>query len=141
MDKPQDPEAAETVKTTSVPAVDLSRLVLGSSECKGLTHYAGCACHEKGWQNKWECAVEMAARAKVECDDARRMWSIHQDRLAEACELIAEIMRDEVNIVDECEKFLRAYAPHHLFPERFGLLTDRGGERIESRIKLSRPYR
>ena len=27
MDKPQDPEAAETVQTTSVPAVDLPRLV------------------------------------------------------------------------------------------------------------------
>jgi len=86
-----------------------------SSECLGPTHYSGCACHEKGWQNKWECAVKMAARATVERDDARRMWSIHQDRLAEACELIAEIMREEVNIADECEKFLRAYAPHHLF--------------------------
>lgn len=28
MDKPQDPEAAETVQTTSAPAVDLPRLVL-----------------------------------------------------------------------------------------------------------------
>lgn len=27
MDKPQDPEATETAKTTSVPAVDLPRLV------------------------------------------------------------------------------------------------------------------
>jgi hypothetical protein len=27
MDKPQDPEAAETVQTTSVPAIDLPRLV------------------------------------------------------------------------------------------------------------------
>ena len=28
MDKPQDPEAAETVQTTEAPAVDLPRLVL-----------------------------------------------------------------------------------------------------------------
>ena len=29
---------------------------------------AGCACHERGWQNKWECAVEMAARAEAKLD-------------------------------------------------------------------------
>ncbi len=28
----------------------------------------GCACHERGWQNKWECAVEMAARAEAKLD-------------------------------------------------------------------------
>lgn len=27
-----------------------------------------CACHERGWQNKWECAVEMAARAEAKLD-------------------------------------------------------------------------
>ena len=35
----------------------------------GTTHYAGCACHEKGWENKWKCAVEMAARATAERDE------------------------------------------------------------------------
>jgi hypothetical protein len=34
-----------------------------------MTHYAGCACHEKGWENKWRCAVEMAARAEIERDE------------------------------------------------------------------------
>ena len=34
----------------------------------GTTHYAGCACHEKGWQNKWQCAVEMAAQAEAKLD-------------------------------------------------------------------------
>ena len=29
-----------------------------------VTHHAGCACHEQGWQNKWKAAVEMAARAE-----------------------------------------------------------------------------
>lgn len=35
----------------------------------------------------------------------------------DASELLAEIMRDEVNHQDEAEKWLRSYAPHHLFPE------------------------
>ena len=35
----------------------------------GTTHHAGCACHEKGWENKWKAAIEMAARATVERDD------------------------------------------------------------------------
>lgn len=36
-----------------------------NEKCDGTTHYAGCACHERGWQNKWECAVEMAAQAEA----------------------------------------------------------------------------
>jgi hypothetical protein len=39
----------------------------------GITHYAGCACHEKGWENKWETAIEMAAQASVERDEYRRI--------------------------------------------------------------------
>lgn len=35
------------------------------------THHAGCKCHEQGWHNKWQCAVEMAARAEVEKDDLK----------------------------------------------------------------------
>lgn len=35
----------------------------------GTTHYAGCACHEQGWENKWKAAIEMAARATVERDE------------------------------------------------------------------------
>lgn len=49
------------------------RLVLGSSgvqepeqEKCGTTHYAGCACHERGWENKWKAAIEIAARAEHE---------------------------------------------------------------------------
>lgn len=37
----------------------------------GVTHHAGCACHEQGWRNKWEVAVEMAAQAQVERDRLR----------------------------------------------------------------------
>lgn len=37
--------------------------------------------------------------------------------LKDAAELLAEIMRDEVNHQDEAEKWLREYAPEHLFPD------------------------
>ena len=39
-------------------------------------------------------------------DQAKR-----NEALAQAVELIYEIMTDQVNDADECEKFLRAYAP------------------------------
>lgn len=41
----------------------------------GTTHYAGCACHEKGWENKWKTAVAMAAQAEVDRD----MWKANHD--------------------------------------------------------------
>jgi len=37
-------------------------------EC-GTTHYAGCDCHERGWENKWKSAIEIAARASLERDE------------------------------------------------------------------------
>jgi len=39
----------------------------------GTTHYAGCACHEQGWENKWKAAIEMAAQASVERDEYAAM--------------------------------------------------------------------
>lgn len=36
------------------------------------------------------------------------------EALNDAAELLAEIMRDEVNHQDEAEKWLRAYAPQYL---------------------------
>ena len=39
----------------------------------GTTHYAGCACHEQGWENKWKAAIELAAQASVERDEWRRI--------------------------------------------------------------------
>lgn len=38
-----------------------------------VTHHAGCACHEQGWENKWKAAVEMAARAENERDEMREV--------------------------------------------------------------------
>jgi uncharacterized coiled-coil DUF342 family protein len=37
-------------------------------ETQCAPHYYGCACHEKEWQNKWQCAVEMAAQAEAKLD-------------------------------------------------------------------------
>ena len=39
--------------------------------CGSTTHYAGCACHERGWENKWKAAVEMAAQAHADLELAR----------------------------------------------------------------------
>lgn len=42
-------------------------------------------CHEQGWRNKWECAVEMAARAEVERD----MWKANHDNQVAIKRIIA----------------------------------------------------
>ncbi len=42
------------------------------TQCR-TTHYAGCACHKKGWEDKWQCAVEMAAQAEVKLDAIHRL--------------------------------------------------------------------
>jgi hypothetical protein len=44
-------------------------------------------------------------------------FSKAKDELDDAAQTLADIMRDEVNAQDAAEKWLRAYAPHHLFPE------------------------
>ena len=70
-------------------------------------------------------SIEFMEMIPSEVEAVRKRWERNHYRelakarkaeaaLAEAAQLLAEIMRDEVNIVDECEKFLRAYAPHHL---------------------------
>jgi len=56
---PEVPPAPENDKSADSP------------ECPGPTHYAGCACHERGWENKWQSAVDMAARAELERDEWR----------------------------------------------------------------------
>lgn len=54
------------------------------SKC-GTTHYAGCSCHEQGWDNKWKAAIELAARATVERD----MWKANHDNQVEIKRIIA----------------------------------------------------
>jgi len=52
----------------------------------GTTHYAGCACHERGWVNKWKCAVEMAAIAQVERDAAVRVLESIEEIYIDGCD-------------------------------------------------------
>jgi hypothetical protein len=54
MDKPQDPEAAETVETTSVPAVDLPRLVRLLAVAQPVME-AWAKSHEL---DEWHCRCE-----------------------------------------------------------------------------------
>lgn len=73
---------------------------------------------------------------RLEPDDAAKLRAICTDRgisqadwlsekinfdpyeaIDDAAQLLAEIMRDDVNPQDEAEKWIRSYAPHHLFPE------------------------
>lgn len=57
--------------------------------------------------SKTEKQLQMTAYMEVmNLDQAKR-----NEALAQAVELIYEIMTDQVNDADECEKFLRAYAP------------------------------
>ena len=54
-----------------------------------------------------EKQLQMTAYTEVlNLDQAKR-----NEALVQAVELIYEIMTDQVNDADECEKFLRAYAP------------------------------
>jgi len=66
-------------------------------DCNDGSFYYECPNTEARWE-AWQAARERQTRP-----------------MQDACELIADIMRDEVNIVDECEKSLRAYAPQLLF--------------------------
>lgn len=63
-------------------------------EACGETHHAGCACHEQGWRNKWQIAVDMAARAQLE-SEWRQEALIGVARLAE--ELIMAIWANAAN--------------------------------------------
>ena len=49
-----------------------------------MPHYAPprCACSQKGWENKWRIAVEMAAQAMVERDE----WREKAQRMQTACD-------------------------------------------------------
>lgn len=53
-------------------------------------------------------------RLRSDRDCEKRIRKDAEHALAEAAELIEEIMRDKVNAADECEKWLRAYDPVRL---------------------------
>jgi hypothetical protein len=69
----KDTESSKSVNAT--PQTDnlaLGNHVVPTEWAEQLERERDEARHEiEGWRNKWECAVEMAARAEVERDEAR----------------------------------------------------------------------
>lgn len=65
MDKPQDPEAAETVQTANVPAVDLPRLVLCSFDLAWIGKCGKPNCEKHATLKCGSCG----APATHECDE------------------------------------------------------------------------
>jgi hypothetical protein len=63
-------------------------------EACGETHHAGCACHEQGWRNKYQIAVDMAARDQIKSAQYEELL-IDAARLAE--ELIMAIWVNNAN--------------------------------------------
>jgi hypothetical protein len=72
MNKPQDPEAAETVQTTSKPAVDLSRLVRlvvaetvsrAEQACRYALKHQDFSDTPTNYRNGWEVGAEVCKGA------------------------------------------------------------------------------
>ena len=120
MDKPQDPEAAETAKTTSVPAVDLPRLVrllpcpfcgspaktyhdsvtCSNGECK--MHFAAAPdMHTpEEWNERWgcdECVAYKAANEQLR-DDLRKMDLRIKQLLTHRGHVAAEAVMDKMAV-------------------------------------------
>ena len=77
-----------------------------SLECQDSTHYAGCSCHEKGWENKWKCAVEMAAQAEAKLDAIHRIAAsaLQTSWLYSGKEHVEKLMREIASISSENAK-------------------------------------
>lgn len=59
-----------------------------------------------GWENKWKCAVDMAARAEIERDDAQRDARLLSERLtALELESTAELARLEQELINMKELY------------------------------------
>jgi hypothetical protein len=59
-----------------------------------------------GWENKWKCAVEMAARAELERDYAQRDAKLLSERLtALELESTAELARLEQELINMKELY------------------------------------
>ena len=60
----------------------------------------------EGWENKWKCAVEMAARAELERDDAEEYAKLLSERLtALELESTAELARLEQELINMKELY------------------------------------
>ena len=59
-----------------------------------------------GWENKWKCAVEMAARAEIDRDDALEYAKLLSERLtALELESTAELARLEQELINMKELY------------------------------------
>lgn len=69
----------------------------------------------KGWENKWQCAVEMAAKAELERDDAREALDeetkFHHRTHAELVQTQCQL-QDAIRERDEAREALRTPAEH-----------------------------
>jgi chromosome segregation ATPase len=73
-------------------AIDDVLMAIGDMEEKAKLHRGAIT----GWQNKWECAVGMAAKAKAERDEARADLEFRRD-LFKLQEQQLNSVRDELN--------------------------------------------
>jgi hypothetical protein len=73
-------------------AIDDVLMAIGDMEEEAKLHRGAIT----GWQNKWECAVDMAAKAKAERDEARADLEFRRD-LFKLQEQQLNSVRDELN--------------------------------------------
>ena len=145
MNKPQDPEAAETVQTTNVPAVDLPRLVL-LLPCPFCGTEAEITDESqpnrpKSWffawcKNRPECNAWLAASSPekvAEKWNSRHITAMEEQLdqdLKLAAEVITELERDKKWLIDAGEKLVRLVeGPRHSeeeYRDRVGRLKDTG---------------
>jgi hypothetical protein len=53
----------------------------------------------EGWKNKWECAVEMAARAENECEEQAKLLAMSAEREADLLGKLDRIERAANNVI------------------------------------------
>jgi len=65
-----------------------------------------------GWKNKWECAVEMAARAEVERDEAREAWYQMQSSFERSRDEVEKLIRERDEAREEAHRFRSLHYSH-----------------------------
>lgn len=93
MDKKQNPEAADTVQTKNVTAVDLPRLVrhcafFPETECDEMCQGIGCGMQGLLIKMKADGVPESELGASCkDCDGSGKVWLNHHDvRVAASCQ-------------------------------------------------------
>jgi tellurite resistance protein len=80
-----------------------------------------------GWKNKWECAVEMAARAEIERDDARAELSLKCQTVTISEQTISDLLKKS----ERLEKQIQGL--NNFANERFEEIQRVRNERDEAR--------